>query len=418
MEGQTIRYCDTSALLNGAPIDENTWVCPYVLRELEKIKNNKNKLEGVRRSAQHALSAIKRNRALTIIPTEDSQGAIGEAYQEFDFLPYGYDSHIIIYAYHLRKRHPNLEFYTSDYGMYVFAELVLQDNVFFWEKPKKFEGTGVHYVSVESKREAHDLIGRSDNPLKMEVREYAIITWPERSSPLVLVWDGSSLEKVGYEPTLDTIVYNGRVSKEQMWPRNPEQKAMFHLLQNREVPIKLFLGKFGSGKSSLALAHALQFLGKGLFNKIYYIRNNIQVKDTKDIGALPGALEDKLLPYVMPIADHVGGTEELIYLINNEKIEVVPMGFLRGRDLKDSIIFVDEAENLTRAHVQLLLGRVSRNSELWICGDLKQTDARVFEDDSGIKALISGLYSHPLFGMVTLMKSERGEVAALADCLD
>ena len=73
---------------------------------------------------------------------------------------------------------------------------------------------------------------------------------------------------------------------------------------------------------------------------------------------------------------------------------------------------------MTRQHIQLLIGRVSSRSELWLAGDLKQTDSINFEKNSGIQALINGLAGDPLFGMVKLLKSERSAVAALADKLD
>ena len=88
------------------------------------------------------------------------------------------------------------------------------------------------------------------------------------------------------------------------------------------------------------------------------------------------------------------------------------------QDIKNAIIFCDEVENMTKQHIQLLIGRVSSGSELWLAGDLKQTDSLNFEKNSGVRALIKGLENDPLFGMVKLIKSERSAVAALADKLD
>ena len=105
-------------------------------------------------------------------------------------------------------------------------------------------------------------------------------------------------------------------------------------------------------------------------------------------------------------------------MLEQNILEPVHLGFMRGRDIKDSIIFCDEVENMTKQHIQLLIGRVSTGSELWLAGDLKQTDNLNFEKNSGIKALIQGLENDPLFGMVKLIKSERSAVAALADKLD
>ena len=120
----------------------------------------------------------------------------------------------------------------------------------------------------------------------------------------------------------------------------------------------------------------------------------------------------------MSVADHVGGTCGLEILISEDKIEVQHLGFIRGRDIKNSIIISSEAENLTKEHVQLLIGRVGQGSELWLNGDNKQTDKEIFKTSSGLKIAIEKLKGQKLFGYVHLEKSERSETARLADLLD
>ena len=101
-----------------------------------------------------------------------------------------------------------------------------------------------------------------------------------------------------------------------------------------------------------------------------------------------------------------------------QKLEIEHLGFMRGRDIKNSILFVSEAENLTKEHVQLLIGRVGEGSQIWFDGDFKQTDKEVFEKYSGLKVMIERLKGNKLFGYVHLKKSERSETAQLADLLD
>ena len=132
---------------------------------------------------------------------------------------------------------------------------------------------------------------------------------------------------------------------------------------------------------------------------------------------LPGDELDKLGPYYAQIADHIGELE-LEEMIQTNRIEPIHLGFIRGRDIKNSIIIVDECENITRQHAQLLLGRVSKGSQIIFIGDKRQCDSLSFERNSGIIALLEGLVGNPLFGVVKLVKSERSEVAALADKLD
>lgn len=201
-------------------------------------------------------------------------------------------------------------------------------------------------------------------------------------------------------------------------PKNCEQELAFDMLQNDNIGIKLLTGRFGSGKSMLMIVHALDAVLKGKFDKIVYVRNNIEVANTEKLGALPGTELEKLSPWLMPMADHVGGIDQVYNMINLNQIEVVHLGFMRGRDIRNSIIYCTEAENLTREHVQLLIGRVAQGSQLWLDGDLKQRDRRIFEENNGIIAARKGLAGEPQFACVHLNESVRGSVAALADKLD
>lgn len=200
-------------------------------------------------------------------------------------------------------------------------------------------------------------------------------------------------------------------------PRNPEQFCAFHLIQS-DIPIKLISGKFGSGKTMIMIAGALEALQKNKFEKIIFVRNNVQVKDTDPLGALPGSELDKTLPYVMPFADHCGGIEGVRALIEQDKLEVIPLGFLRGRSIRNSILYSMESENLTKQHIQLIMGRVDEGSQLWMDGDVKQRDKVAFEKSRGLELMVERLCDNPLFGYVHLQKSERSAVAALADALD
>ena len=163
---------------------------------------------------------------------------------------------------------------------------------------------------------------------------------------------------------------------------------------------------------------ALEAVQKGEFEKIIFIRNNVQVKDTDNLGALPGDPYDKLLPYVMPFADHCGGEEGLRRLIEEDKLEVIALAFLRGRSIRNAILYSMESENLTKEQIQLIMGRVDKGSQLWMDGDIKQRDKAVFEKSQGLETMVERLAGHKKFGYVNLVKSERSEVAAMADLLD
>lgn len=208
---------------------------------------------------------------------------------------------------------------------------------------------------------------------------------------------------------------------QEIKPRNIEQKLMFDALEDRTTPLKIFTGTYGSGKSFLTLNKALELIGHGAFSKIIYLRNNINVKGTEAIGALPGTIDDKQLPWLLPIADIVGGVVGLQMLLDSNELEAVPLGFIRGRSFNDAIIISDESENLTKDLYQLIIGRVGEGSELWFLSDFRQSDYGVskfktFED--GTPFMIDRLKGNRMVSVVNLPTTERSKVANLSNLLD
>ena len=225
------------------------------------------------------------------------------------------------------------------------------------------------------------------------------------------VWQNGTFRKVGYTKIGND--FTGVVK-----PRNAQQEVLFDMLVDKQSTVKLVTGGFGCGRTMCLVLAAFDAISKGRFEKIIWVRNNIEVKDTTPLGSLPGDSYDKLLPFAMPLADHCGGIEGLQHLIEQDKVEIVHLGFLRGRDIKNSIILCSEAENLTKQHIQLLIGRVGEGSNLWMDADLKQRDKTAFEKSAGLELMIERLKGQKLFGYIKLLKTERSETARLADLLD
>lgn len=224
-------------------------------------------------------------------------------------------------------------------------------------------------------------------------------------------WNGQEFVHVPFK------VINSRFMG-KVKPRNIQQQLAVDMLYNSDITVKILVGKFGTGKDYLMSSAAIDLIEKGKYEKIVWVRNNIEVKNSKPIGHLPGDYKEKLLPFAMPLADHVGGVDSLEIMIGQGKVEIVHLGFIRGRDIKNSIIMCSEAENMTKEHIQLLLGRVGEGSSLWINGDYKQVDAPVFRENNGLMIAVDKLKGHPRFGFVKLLKTERSETAAMADLLD
>jgi predicted ribonuclease YlaK len=243
------------------------------------------------------------------------------------------------------------------------------------------------------------------------VNQYVLVKDSDGQLVDRLRWDGNKYTNLSYKQVNNN--YMGKIK-----PLNPQQELAFDLLQSKDITVKILTGRFGSGKTYLMIANALQLISDGKFDKIIWVRNNQEVKDTKAIGALPGDPLSKLLPFAMPIADHVGGLDGLEFLIKQDKVNIEHLGWIRGRSFENAIVMCSEAENLTKQHVQLLIGRIGKGSNLWLDGDFKQVDSKIFEENNGLNIAIDKLKGHRLFGYVNLEKSERSETAALADLLD
>ena len=250
-----------------------------------------------------------------------------------------------------------------------------------------------------------------DNVYDCLQNEYLIATDEEGNYLGMFKCNGDKLYKVPYKTINSRFL--GKIK-----PRNPQQQMAIDMLYDGESTVKMITGKFGTGKDFLMCSVAIDLLEHNKFEKIVYVRNNIEVKNSKPIGYLPGSYNEKLLPFAMPLADHLGGVDGLSLMISHGQIEIVHLGFIRGRDIKNSIIICSEAENLTKEHIQLLLGRVGEGSTLWINGDFKQCDAEIFERNSGLMTAVDRLKGHPRFGYVKLLKTERSDTAAMADLLD
>ena len=252
--------------------------------------------------------------------------------------------------------------------------------------------------------------GRIDGVDFLE-NEYAIIRNEAGDIVDKVIYSKGTLQQIRYATFKNN--YTG-----VMKPRNEHQELAFDMLKDKDITVKLITGTWGTGKTMALVVAALEAIQNGDYEKIIWVRNNVQVKDTDQLGALPGDQWDKMLPYLGPFCDHVGGEEGVHLLVGNNKLEVIPLGFLRGRNIANSIIICSEAENLTKEHIQLLLGRVAEGSALWLDGDVRQRDKVAFEKSKGLETMIERLKGEELFGYVHLVKSERSATARLADKLN
>jgi len=209
--------------------------------------------------------------------------------------------------------------------------------------------------------------------------------------------------------------YVGKVT-----PRNLEQDCLMELLQNKDISILAATGEYGTGKSFLLTTFALQQLDRGKIDKIVYVPNNSIVENTRELGTLPGTTTDKELIYMGPILDIVG-EDRARDMIERGQIEIVPISVMRGRSFNNSIVLINEAQNLTTEHIKLLIARCGTNTRIFFDGDIKQSDSSIFKNKSGLKLLLHLSKSEEyakIFGTVRLNSIERSKTAQASAYLD
>lgn len=203
-------------------------------------------------------------------------------------------------------------------------------------------------------------------------------------------------------------------------PKNKEQNFALDLLMNSDIPLVSIVGKAGCGKTMLAIAAGLEQT-IGIDNKYSRLIISRPVQPLgKDIGFLPGTMEEKLLPWLRPIQDN------LQFLMGNDKvtlelymqkgvIEVEAITYIRGRSIANAYIIIDEAQNLSMHEIKTIITRVGEGSKVVLTGDIDQID-NVYVDEvtNGLTYVAEKFKPYDLAGHVTLMTGERSALATIA----
>lgn len=157
---------------------------------------------------------------------------------------------------------------------------------------------------------------------------------------------------------------------------NEKHLAFYECVKADSTNIAFVDGSAGTAKSYIAVLGALELFREQKIKQIIYIRSVIE-SASRSIGALPGEVEDKFLPYAMPLiekAREITDDSTTMQLKNNGIIQAIPVNFVRGLTFNDSVVIVDEAQNLTRSEIVTIMTRFGKNTRYIICGDLKQSD--------------------------------------------
>lgn len=193
-------------------------------------------------------------------------------------------------------------------------------------------------------------------------------------------------------------------SKNKLKPRTPNQTEYIRTVA--ENTITFCQGVAGSGKSHIAIGMALEYLLTQRVKKIIITRPVVEAGEK--IGYLPGGAEEKLHPYLLPLLDEINyfiSTAEYTSLKSNNKIEIVPLGLMRGRNFHHSFIVADECQNASYDQLKMLLTRIGNESKMVVTGDIGQSDLHRHLQ-GGFNTLSSVLEGVEGIGLVKLTTSD------------
>lgn len=205
-------------------------------------------------------------------------------------------------------------------------------------------------------------------------------------------------------------------------PRNKEQSFAIDMLMDPDIKLVSLIGRAGSGKTLCAIAAGLQqTIGLNKETNLYsrmIVSRPVQPMG-KDIGYLPGTMQEKMMPWLMPIQDNLkfllGDSTNLEMYVKKGKIEIEALTYIRGRSISDAFIIIDEAQNLTRHEIKTIITRIGENTKIILTGDIEQIDnIYVNQTSNGLAHAVESFKDYKIAGHITFRKGERSELATLA----
>ncbi len=430
-----IYVLDTNVLLHDPnslfAFEDNDVVLPiYVIEEVDTFKKDQNELGRNARHIARVLDKLRQEGTLIEGVKTEKGGRIAIAFTSRDVPPEFFaeghkaDNRILATALDWQSKHKGIPviFVTKDVNLRIRADaLGLKVEDYEADKTDVFE----HYsgiVELEGTGEDIDAFYRDGFLAKMQPdwnpNQFVLLRNQDNASHTALGKVDADRQRI--EPILRL--------KDGLWgvrPRNKEQSFAADLLMNDDIKLVTLIGKAGTGKTLLAIAAGLQKVAEeNVYQRMLVSRPIFPLG--KDIGYLPGDIEEKLSPWMQPIYDNV---EFLMGLSQKDKksgrgyhelldmgiVEIEPLTYIRGRSIPNQYMIVDEAQNLTPHEAKTIITRAGDNTKIVLTGDPYQIDnPYVDATNNGLVYLVNHFRKERIAGHVTLNKGERSELAELA----
>lgn len=411
-------YLDTSVLMHSTTNLEkllkegNTFViCAIVLEELDKHKDGKDSEKSFK--ARNAIRFInKYEDEITFIVADSCENE--EMSQSLDMNKN--DNKILALALKHKAAFPEeiLKLYTNDVAMSLKArrfglECIKPE----YEEEKSYKG----YIEIRGTEEENDYTLKelmvSDT---LHPNEYIIVTDIDYEEDGKLVERSYAVKWTG-DDYAETVIPRNK----ELQPKNMPQACAIDLMFSKDVPIKIICGNYGSGKTYIAVKSAEELINKYFYSKLLLVRNPVPA-DNIDIGALPGTKHDKVGSYFQSMTQYLSDVSCSMYEDSFDpdnleaakrrgyELEMEIPSFMKGMSVDDTLMIVDECEDLNLKLIKLLGTRIGNNSAIVLTGDWHQAEQQ-YKYDSGISKLIEQTIDDPLVGIVVLDEDVRSSVS-------
>ncbi len=416
--------------------DDNLVVIPItVIEEVDNFKKDENETGRNARQVSRILDGLRERGSLSQGVQLDSGGTLQVYLGSGKGVPYApalqskrkADLTILSVALELKERGEGrpVFFLTKDTNLRIRAD-ALGISAFDYEPTAmSIDELYMGWKEVTWSPERLDLLARKGEApregLSLYPNELLCIRSEDGSSQSILARESADLEKVHKLRGLKKSVWG-------IYPRNLEQTFAFDLLLDDSVRLVTLVGKAGTGKTLLAIAAGLAKVGdESVYHRLLVSRPVFPLG--RDLGFLPGDLEEKLNPWMQPIYDNVellmgsaskekkrtGNRYGYKELINMGLLAIEPLTYIRGRSIPNQFLIVDEAQNLTPHEIKTIITRVGNNTKIVITGDPHQIDNPYVDSSSnGLTFIVERFKEERMSGHVTLSKGERSELAELA----
>ncbi|MFZ4517331.1 MAG: PhoH family protein [Microthrixaceae bacterium] len=422
---------DTSVLLADpaalGKFEEHDVVIPLVvLTELE-AKRHHPELGWSAREALRALEALReRHGTLTErLPVNDRGGTVRVELNHVDTssLPEVFasgvnDHRILAVARNLADKGTDAVLVTKDLPLRLKASVVgLEAEEYRHELTDADGWTGIAHVEV-----AAEVVDRIYSDRSVPFAALGTGDPVPTNAGLVLrsVSGGSALGRLHGDGRVHLV--DGDRHLFDVRGRSAEQRVAMDLLDDPSVGIVSLGGPAGTGKSVLALAAGLEAVLERRTQRKVIVFRPLYAVGGQELGYLPGSEAEKMSPWAAAVTDAleaIAGPEVIEEVVERGLVEVLPLTHIRGRTLTDTFVIVDEAQNLERMVLLTALSRLGEGSRVVLTHDVAQRDNLRVGRRDGIASVVGVLRGNPLFGHVSLTRSERSAVAALvSDLLD